>query len=117
MPADCAPELFELMMECWHDETEKRPTFANLVSRFDQFVKGHREVKLVFSFSTILIPFSPRANQEENRAFQQDKISPSSATIFQEQKLVTNRTAVEKCHRLFPPQENRSLPCQIAEHR
>jgi len=43
MPADCAPELFELMMECWHDETDKRPTFANLVSRFDQFVKGHRE--------------------------------------------------------------------------
>jgi len=42
MPADCAPELFELMMECWHDETDKRPTFANLVSRFDQFVKDHR---------------------------------------------------------------------------
>ena len=44
MPNDCTPELYELMMECWHDETEKRPTFANLVSRFDQFVKGHREV-------------------------------------------------------------------------
>ena len=48
MPADCAPELFELMMECWHDETEKRPTFAHLVSRFDQFVKGHREVYFAF---------------------------------------------------------------------
>jgi len=50
MPADCAPELFELMMECWHDETDKRPTFANLVSRFDQFVKDHRVVKLIFLF-------------------------------------------------------------------
>jgi hypothetical protein len=118
MPADCAPELFELMMECWHDETEKRPTFANLVSRFDQFVKGHREVQFAFFNSARFIPFSPRANQEENPAFRRDKTFPSTANISQEQKLVTNRTAVKRrCRPLFPLRENRFLPCQIAEPR
>ena len=44
MPADCTPELFELMMQCWHDEIEKRPTFFYLVGQFDNFVKDLREV-------------------------------------------------------------------------
>ena len=37
-PANCSPEMYEVMLSCWHKDPEKRPTFESLFHNLDDFV-------------------------------------------------------------------------------
>ena len=39
-PANCPSELYEIMLECWKDDAQSRPTFDSLQWRLEDFFVG-----------------------------------------------------------------------------
>jgi len=39
-PQGCPSEIYEMMLECWFENANLRPTFTNLVKRFDSFLES-----------------------------------------------------------------------------
>ena len=37
-PHGCPESLYEVMLECWKDEADHRPTFATLQNRLEDFL-------------------------------------------------------------------------------
>jgi len=36
-PAICPPEMYEIMLSCWHKNAEERPTFDHLFHTMDDY--------------------------------------------------------------------------------
>lgn len=42
MPPNCNPALYEIMLECWHQEPMNRPTFETLQWKLEEFFSMDR---------------------------------------------------------------------------
>ncbi len=47
-PPNCPPELYQLMLSCWNDDSEQRPTFAVIVDKIKEvFTQLHGEKEVI----------------------------------------------------------------------
>ncbi|CAH8433296.1 unnamed protein product [Dicrocoelium dendriticum] len=69
-PADCPPELYDLMLECWAADENKRPHFVDIQRRLDEFCEHDRSSyrsmadseQFATSRTTVIRPTGPASN-------------------------------------------------------
>jgi serine/threonine protein kinase len=47
-PPNCSDEIYEIMLECWNQHPSRRPTFADLVARFETLVNNSENDNLTY---------------------------------------------------------------------
>jgi len=42
-PDNCAPEVYEIMLECWNEDPQDRPTFSQLRTKFGSLILAGKD--------------------------------------------------------------------------
>ncbi|XP_028968206.1 fibroblast growth factor receptor 1-like [Galendromus occidentalis] len=87
-PDHCADELYEVMLDCWHDNPCMRPSFPLLVQRLDALLRDNcSDIDyLELSLSRDALHTGTVPNRDLRTGFAPDRVNPASSTFAFEQR-------------------------------
>lgn len=65
-PPGCPPEIYDLMLECWAADENKRPSFAAIQARLEQYCEEERPAYKNMNRSSSTHPLSTNDNINHN---------------------------------------------------
>lgn len=83
-PINCDRELYQLMLDCWNEFADKRPTFPKLVHKFDQMISmlsDKEYLDLQPPLVSPLTPKTPSSSEEDNVFGSSEHVSKSSNSL------------------------------------
>lgn len=83
-PINCDRELYQLMLNCWNEFADKRPTFPELVHEFDQMISmlsDKEYLDLQPPLVSPLTPKTPSSSEEDNVFGSSEHVSKSSNSL------------------------------------
>ncbi|XP_015433663.1 PREDICTED: LOW QUALITY PROTEIN: proto-oncogene tyrosine-protein kinase receptor Ret [Dufourea novaeangliae] len=136
-PANCSPQLYKLMVSCWHQEPGSRPSFRELTSHWEKMLEDSveyldlnpRTVDNRSYFASLHALDSPSSSgndepddtEEKTTTFANSVVNylekPSSDTVTKCDKVDKLHTLWQEPVTFFPVTEQRSKPKYVNDQR